>query len=113
MEVFFPVLLRKITEDLVGGGYLGAVIEVGVDVAGRSDVAVAQPFLDVLESYAVGVEESRAGVPEIVESDATHPVLFQKLRECLCEIPRLDPIAHRVHIDVIPIILTVLQSPLD
>ena len=50
-EVFFSVLLRKIAEDLVGGGNLGAVIEVGVDVAGRSDVAVAQPFLDVLSSF--------------------------------------------------------------
>ena len=51
-EVDLPVLLRKITEDLVGGGYLGAVIEVGVDVAGRSDVAVTQPLLDVLECYS-------------------------------------------------------------
>ena len=51
LEVFFPVLLWKIAEDLVGGGNLGAVIEVGVDVAGRSDVAVAQPFLDVLSSF--------------------------------------------------------------
>ena len=63
LEVFFPVLLRKIAEDLVGGGNLGAVIEVGVDVAGRSDVAVAQPFLDVLEGYAVGVKQGRAGMP--------------------------------------------------
>ena len=62
-EVDLPVLLRKITEDLVGGGYLGAVIEVGVDVAGRSDVAVTQPLLDVLEGYAVGIEKGRTGVP--------------------------------------------------
>ena len=62
-EVFFPVLLRKIAEDLVGGGDLGAIIEVGVDVAGRSDVAVAQPFLDVLEGYAVCIEKGCTGVP--------------------------------------------------
>ena len=51
-DVDLPVLLRKIAEDLVGGGYLGAVIQVGVDVAGRSDVAVTQPLLDVLEGYS-------------------------------------------------------------
>ncbi len=76
LEVFFPVLLRKIAEDLVGGGYLGAVIEVGVDVAGRSDVAVTQPFLDVFEGYAVGVKQGRAGMAKIVEPDASHSVLF-------------------------------------
>ena len=53
---FFPVLLRKIAEDLVGSGNLGAVIEVGVNVAGSADVAVPQPLLDVLECHAVGVE---------------------------------------------------------
>ena len=99
----FSVLLRKIAENLVGSGNLGAVIEVGVDVAGRSNVAVAQPFLDVLEGYAVGVKQGRAGMAKIVEPDAPHPVLFQKLRERLREIPRLDPVAHRVHIDIIPI----------
>ena len=62
-DVDLPVLLRKIAEDLVGGGDLGAVIEVGVDVAGRSDVTVAQPLLDVLEGYAVGIEKGRAGMP--------------------------------------------------
>ena len=34
-----------------------------MDVAGRSDVAVAQPFLDVLEGYTVGIKKGRAGVP--------------------------------------------------
>ena len=63
MEVFFPVLLRKIAEDLVGSGNLGAVIEVGVDVAGRSDVAVTQPLLNILEGNTVGIEKGRAGVP--------------------------------------------------
>jgi hypothetical protein len=48
---------------VVGSGNLGAVIEVGVDVAGRSDVAVAQPLLNILEGNTVGIEKGRAGVP--------------------------------------------------
>ena len=50
-------LLREIVEDLVGGVDLGVVVQMGVDVAGRSDVAVTEPFLNVLEGYAVSVQK--------------------------------------------------------
>ena len=49
--------------DGLGGGHLGAVVQVGVDVAGGADVAVAQPLLNVLQSHAVGVEQAGAGMP--------------------------------------------------
>ena len=68
-EVFFPVLLRKIAEDLVGSGYLGAVIEVGVNVAGSADVAVTEPLLNILEGNTVGIEKGRTGVPLRYNSD--------------------------------------------
>lgn len=48
--------------DGLGGGNLGAVVQMGVDVAGGADVAVAQPLLDVLQGHAVGVEQARAAV---------------------------------------------------
>ena len=50
-------LLRKIVKDLIGGVDLGVVVQVGVDVAGRPDVAVTKPFLNVLECHAVGVQK--------------------------------------------------------
>ena len=56
-------LLREIVKDLIGGVDLGVVVQVGVDVAGRSDVAVAQPFLNVLEGYAIGIQKCSAGMP--------------------------------------------------
>ena len=40
-------LLRKIVKDLVGGVNFGVVVQLGVDVAGRADVAVTEPFLNV------------------------------------------------------------------
>ena len=46
-------LLREIVKDLVGGVDLGVVVQVGVDVAGRSDVAVTKPFLNVFQGYTV------------------------------------------------------------
>ena len=48
-------LTRKNTQNGLGGAHLGAVAEVGVDVAGGADVAVPQPNLDVLQGHAVGV----------------------------------------------------------
>ncbi len=103
-------LLREIVEIIIGGVDLGIVVQMGVDVAGRSDVAVAQPFLDVLEGYAVGIEKGRAGVPEIVKPDAPHSVLFQKLRKRLREIPRLDPVADCVDVDIVQISVSVLAA---
>ena len=42
-------LAGEIAKDFVGRGHLGVVVQMGVDVAGRSDVAVTEPFLNVLE----------------------------------------------------------------
>ena len=64
-------LLREIVKDLIGGVDLGVVVQVGVDVAGGADVAVAEPFLNVLEGYAVGVEQGRTGVPLGYNNDKT------------------------------------------
>ena len=63
------VLLRKDSFNGLGGSHLGAVIQVGVDVAGGADVTVAQPLLNVLQGHAVGVEQAGAGVAEIVEAE--------------------------------------------
>ena len=56
-------LAGEISQDFVGRGHLGVVVQMGVDVAGRSDVAVAKPLLEVLESHTVGIEKGRTGVP--------------------------------------------------
>ena len=36
------------------GGEFGAVIQMGVDIGGGGEIAVSQPFLDLLHRYAVG-----------------------------------------------------------
>ena len=56
-------LAGKVAKNFVGGSHLGVVVQMGVNVAGGADVAVAQPLLDVLEGYAVGIEKGRTGVP--------------------------------------------------
>ena len=49
-------LSRKIAEDFVGRGHFGVVVQMGVNIAGGSDVTVTQPLLNVLERHTVGVE---------------------------------------------------------
>ena len=48
--------VRKNAQDGLGGAHLGAVAQVGADVAGGADVAVTEPDLDVLQGHAVGVQ---------------------------------------------------------
>ena len=91
-------LLREIVKDLVGGVDLGVVVQMGVDVAGCSDVAVTEPFLNVLEGYAVGVQKCSAGMTKVVETYVPHPMLFQKYRKRLRKICRFDPFAHGVYV---------------
>ena len=79
----------------------------GVNIAGRGDIAVPQPLLDVLESDAVGVKQTGAAVPEIVETDVPQTVLLQKSRKGLGEIVWLHELAHLVHIHIVQILLAV------
>ena len=85
----------------------GGIIQVGIDVAGGGNIAVTQPFLDVFKSNAVGIEQAGAAVPKVMETDAPQPAPFQKVRESLCEIVRLDKFAHLVHIHIVQIVLAI------
>ena len=51
-------------------GQLGSVVQVGVDVSRGREIAVLQPFLNLLERNTVGQKQRRTGVTEIVEA---HP----------------------------------------
>ena len=54
----------------------------GVNVRRRGEVAVAEPFLNLLHGYSAGEHQRSAGVPEIVEPDPPHTVLLQERGEC-------------------------------
>ena len=57
---------------------LVAVIQMGVDVGGRSNIAVSKPFLDVLQRNAICIEQAGAAMPKVVETNLFHVVLFEK-----------------------------------
>lgn len=64
-------------EDRICRRNLGAVIQVGVDVAGGADVTVTRPLQNVLQGNAVGIEQAGTGMPQVMEADFLHPVALQ------------------------------------
>ena len=105
--LLYTSLLREVSQDGIGGSYLGAVVQVGIDIAGGADVAVTQPLLDVLERHAVGVEQAGAAVAQIVESDAPETVCFQESRKCLGQVSRPDTLTQGIDIDIVLIVLAI------
>ena len=55
---------------------LVAVIQTGVDVGGRSNIAVSEPFLDVLQRNAICVEQAGAAMPKIMEANLFKSISF-------------------------------------
>ncbi len=64
-EAFLLPIFRCwiVAQDCVCGRYLGAVIQMGVDVGSRCDVAVTEPFLNIFQIDAVGIQEACAAMP--------------------------------------------------
>ena len=79
-------LLRIIRHDRLGRRHLGIEVKMRVNVARRGNVAVTEPLLNILQRHAVGIKQSRAGMAQIVEADAAHPVILKKRRERLRQI---------------------------
>lgn len=52
-----------------------------VDIRRGADVAVTQPFLDLLHGHVVGQQQRSAAVPEIMKTNVTQIVLFKQLRK--------------------------------
>ena len=79
-----PVAPIRQTQRLAhgGGGHvLGSGVQMGVDVHGGADVAVAQPRLDQLQIDAVLQQQRGAAVADLVETDLPQSVLFQQGKE--------------------------------
>ena len=52
-----------------GAELLGLGVQVGVDVGRGGDVAVTQPFPDLLHGYPLLQQQAGAGVPKLVEAE--------------------------------------------
>ena len=59
-------------------GELGPGVQVGVDVGGRTEVAVPQPLLDLLHGDAVFQQQAGATMAQVVEADGAKPVALEQ-----------------------------------
>ena len=103
-------VLRENADDGIGRGYLAGKIQMGINIAGGADIAVPQPLLNFLQAHAIGVKQACAAMAQVVEADALHVVRREELREMLAQKVGADAPAHRVHIDIVEIIRTVILA---
>ena len=75
-----------------------------INVACCADVTVTKPLLDLLQTHAIGIEQTGAAMAQIVKADTLHLVCDQKIREMLAQKVGADAPAHRVYIDIVKII---------
>ena len=71
-----------------------------VDIRRGADVAVAQPFLDLLHRHVVGQQQRGAAMPEIVKADMPQAGLLEEPAENGGQGLGVEKISHGVHKDV-------------
>lgn len=81
-----------------------------VDVRRRAEIAVTEPFLDLLERYMIGQQKAGAAVAQIVEPDAAQTVPLQNKLEVPGKVFGADAIAHFVDADI-PLDLPAVAIP--
>ena len=59
---------RIYPHDRVGRRHFGIEIQMSIDIRGRRNIAVTQPFLDFFQADPVCIQQTRAAMTEIVES---------------------------------------------
>ena len=61
------------------GGELGTVIQMRIDVGGGGEIAVTQPFLNLLHGNAIGQEQAGTGVPLRYNKDKRKNPVFSRV----------------------------------
>ena len=98
----------------VCGRKLGLIIQMAVDIRRGADVAVTQPFLNLLHGHVVCQQQRGAAVSEIVETDMPQTFHFQQLTEIAAQVAGIENVPHCIHkhITVIFPVVTVAADPL-
>ena len=86
------------------------VVKVCVDVRCGAEIAVPQPFLDLLHRNAVGQQKAGTAVPKVVQTNNAHAVGFQDALEAAGKRVGLQPFTQLIHTDVIKVIRAIGAS---
>lgn len=76
---------RIYPHDRVGRRHFGIEIQMSIDIRGRRNIAVTQPFLDFFQADPVCIQQTRAAMTKIVESYFRRPY-FSKISGKCCVI---------------------------
>ena len=72
----------------------------GVNIGGGGEVAVTQPFLNLLHGNAVCQKKAGATMTQVMKADRTQTVFLQQLRELLGNIVGADDVPDLVHTQI-------------
>ena len=63
---------RIYPHDRVGRRHFGIEIQMSIDIRGRRNIAVTQPFLDFFQADPVCIQQTRAAMTKLVEATNGH-----------------------------------------
>ena len=84
-----------------------------VDVGGGGEVAMTQPFLNLLHRNAVCQKKAGAAMTQIVETDRPQSVVLQHLRELFGNIVRSNDVPNLVYTqvaEIVPVVALTAQA---
>ena len=79
----------------------------GIDISGRAEIRVAEPFLDLLQRHAVGQQQAGVAMAKIMKPHLRHPVFCYVLRKVLRQIVRAHTLSQLVHKDITVVIVVI------
>lgn len=81
-----------------------------VDIGCGADIAVPQPFLNLLQTHAIGIQQAGTAMSQIMKTYLFQLVLCQENLEMLGDEIGLHQFSDGVYIDVIQVVTTVTCS---
>ena len=79
----------------------------GINIGGRAEIRVTEPFLDLLQRHAVGQQQAGAAMAKIMKTHLRHPVFCYVLRKVLCQIVRAHALSQLVHKDITVVLVVI------
>lgn len=79
--LYFGVFWEDI-DDCIRRGHLAGEIQMCINVARRADVTVTEPLLNLLQTHAIGIEQTGAAMPKLVEAENRALLVVAESRIC-------------------------------
>ena len=79
----------------------------GINIGGRAEIRVAEPFLDLLQRHAVSQQQAGAAMAKIMKPHLRHPVFCYVLRKVLRQIVQAHALSQSVHKDITVVLVVI------